>query len=304
MKGNKSASVVMNHAFKGNVMKRNIVAILGLCMALFAMQASAQSYLRVVSWNTLHAGWSGQDNWNAYASQVWNNFGNTSTSPNGVDLVFAQEVMYSTSAASIAAALTSVSGYTWNYRVTAAIGRSSYKESYAVFYRTDRVQLLSESLWVDTGDKFEREPQIVKVRHIQTGADYTFINWHTIFGTTAERQAEVQQIATVFKSVQDASSSDQDVILVGDHNSSATSSWWANLTGLAPVVSYRVNDLTSINASCAFASAYDHFWMQSSYVTEYSASGRDYIGNMCTFRNGVSDHAPVYLSLYSTSDTD
>lgn len=285
-------------------MKRTVVAIFGLCMALFAVQASAQSYLRVVSWNTLHAGWSGQQDWNAYAGQIWNNFGNTSTAANGADLVFTQEVMYAESAASIAASLTSVSGYTWNYRVTAAIGRSSYKERYAVFYRTDRVQLLSESVWSDTGDKFEREPQIVKVRHIQTGADYTFINWHTVFGTTAQRQAEIAEIATVFKSIQDGSSSDQDVILVGDHNREATSPWWANLTAVTPAVSYRVNELTSINTSCAFASAYDHFWMQSSYVTEYSTSGRDYIASMCTFRNGVSDHAPVYLSLYSTADTD
>ncbi len=285
-------------------MKRTVVAIFGLCMAMFAVQASAQSYLRVVSWNTLHAGWSGQQDWNAYAGQIWNNFGNTSTAANGADLVFTQEVMYAESAASIAASLTSVSGYTWNYRVTAAIGRSSYKERYAVFYRTDRVQLLSESVWSDTGDKFEREPQIVKVRHIQTGADYTFINWHTVFGTTAQRQAEIAEIATVFKSIQDGSSSDQDVILVGDHNREATSPWWANLTAVTPAVSYRVNELTSINTSCAFASAYDHFWMQSSYVTEYSTSGRDYITSMCTFRNGVSDHAPVYLSLYSTADTD
>lgn len=285
-------------------MKRSLVAILGLCLLLFGAQASAQSYLRVVSWNTLHAGWSGQQDWNAYASQIWNNYGGTSTSTNGADLVFAQEVMYAESAASIATALTSVSGYTWDYRVTAAIGRSSYKERYAVFYRTDRVQLLSETVWADTGDKFEREPQIVKVRHIQTGADYTFINWHTVFGTTAERQAEVQLISTVFNSIQNGSSSDQDVILLGDHNREATSPWWANLTAVSPAVSYRVNDKTSINTSCAFVSSYDHFWMQSSYVTEYSTSGRDYIANMCTFRNGVSDHAPIYLSLYSTADTD
>ncbi|TXH73735.1 MAG: hypothetical protein E6Q88_05060 [Lysobacteraceae bacterium] len=166
------------------------------------------------------------------------------------------------------------------------------------------MQLLSATLWTDTGDKFEREPQIVKVRHIQTGADYTFINWHTIFGTTAERQTEIQQIASVFSSIQSGSSSDQDVILVGDHNREATSPWWVTLTALSPAVGYRVNDLTSINTSCAFASRYDHFWFQGSYVSEYSASGRDYIADMCTFRNGLSDHAPVYLSLYSTADTD
>jgi endonuclease/exonuclease/phosphatase family metal-dependent hydrolase len=283
---------------------RRFAALFAACLMFAAAPVSAQSYLRVVSWNMLHAGWSGQQDWNAYAGQIWNNYGSVAGAANGADLVFAQEVMYAESAASVAAALTAVSGYAWDYRVTDAIGRSSYKERYAVFFRTDRVQLLSSSVWVDTGDKFEREPQIVKVRHVQTGADYTFINWHTIFGTTAEREAEVKQIATVFNSIQNGSGSDQDVILVGDHNRDATSPWWTTLTASSPTVSWRVNDLTSINTSCAFASRYDHFWMQSSYVTEYSTSGRDYIADMCAFRNGVSDHAPIYSSFYSTADTD
>ena len=276
---------------------------LGLALAMLSNVANAGAYLRVMSWNLLHAGYSGQTDWNAYATQAWTKFGGSSTSTNGVDLIFAQEVMYDTAAASIASALTSVSGVTWSYRVTAAIGRTSYKERYAVFYRTDRVQLLSHAAWTDTGDKFEREPQIVKVRHIQTGADYTFINWHTIFGTTAERQAEIQQVASLFNSVQAGSSSDQDVILLGDHNRDATSPWWAALKALSPVVGFKVNELTSINTACAFANAYDHFWFQASYVSEFSTAGRDYIANMCNFRN-VSDHAPIYISFYSNSDTD
>ena len=272
---------------------------------LFAMAgvASAGSYLRVVSWNTLHAGWNGSTDWNGYALQAWNDFGSTSSAANGVDLIFAQEVMYDTAAASIASALTSVSGVTWNYRVTAAIGRSSYKERYAVFYRTDRVQMLSSTVWSDSGDYFEREPQIVKVRHIQTGADYTFINWHTVFGTTAERQAEIHRIATVFSSIQNGSTADEDVILVGDHNRDATSPWWANLTALSPAVGYKVNDYTTINTSCGYASRYDHFWYQANYVTEYSSSGRDYVANTCTLRD-LSDHAPIWIKLYSSSDTD
>lgn len=278
--------------------------VLGVILAITSSGVSAAAYLRVLSWNTLHAGWSGQTDWTGYATQAWVDFGSTAAAANGVDVIFAQEVMYAESATSITAALTAVSGVTWDHRVTAAIGRTSYKERYAVFFRTDRVQILSATVWADSGDVFEREPQIVKLRHTQTGADYTFINWHTVFGTTAERQAEVAAIASVFSSIQSGSSSDQDVILLGDHNREATSPWWANLTAVSPTVSYKVNELTSINTSCGFASAYDHFWFQSSYVSEYSSSGRDYIANMCTFRNGLSDHAPIYLSLYSSSDTD
>lgn len=283
----------------------NAVLRVGVALVLAGVvgTASAGSYLRVLSWNTLHAGWSGSTDWPGYANQAWKQFGSSASSTNGVDLIFAQEVMYDTAAASIAAALNTASGQTWAYRVTAPIGRSSYKERYAVFYRTDRVQLLSEYVWSDVGDKFEREPQIVKVRHIQTGADYTFINWHTVFGTTAERQQEIADIASVFSSIQNGSSSDQDVILLGDTNRDATSPWWANLTGLSPAVSYKVNDKTSINSSCAFANPYDHFFFQASYVSEYSSSGRDYIANMCTLRD-LSDHAPIWAQFYSNSDTD
>lgn len=286
------------------IRSRHAAALLGLLLAGSALTAQAQSYLRVVSWNTLHAGWNGQQDWNAYARQLWRQNGTSSSSANGIDVAFAQEVMYAESAASINAALEAVSGVDWDYRVSAAIGRSSYKERYAVFFRTDRVQLLSTTVWSDTGDKFEREPQIVRVRHVQTGADYTFIHWHTVFGTTAQRQAEVAEIANVFKSVQNQSGSDQDVILLGDHNRDATSAWWSTLTGVSPAVSWKVNDKTSINTSCAFANAYDHFWFQASYVSEYSSAGRDYIADMCAFRNGVSDHAPIFLNLYSSADTD
>ncbi len=279
------------------------VALLAIFLVLLSGTALAGSYLRVVSWNTLHAGWSGQTDWPGYARQVWETFGSTSTAANGADVLFAQEVMYAESAASIASALTSRSGYTWDYRVTEAIGRSSYKERYAVFFRTDRVQLLSHYVWSDTGDYFEREPQIVRLRHIQTGEDYTFVNWHTVFGETAERQAEIERIAQVFNSIQSSVSTDQDVILVGDHNRDATSAWWSNLTSLSPTVSYRVNELTSINTSCGYANRYDHFWFQASYVAEYSNSGRDYISDLCVFRE-LSDHAPIWLSLYSSADTD
>lgn len=283
---------------------------LSLFLLLFALllptAGFSAAYLRVVSWNGRHMGYSGETNWTGHANQIWKVYGTSSTSPNGCDLVFLQEVMYSSSAASMASAMSSVSGYTWRYSCTAAIGRTSYKECYAVLYRTDRVTLLSSTVYSDTGDKFEREPQIVKVRDKSTNADFTFINWHTIWGTTTQRQQEIKDIVTVFNSVQNGSSTDQDVILLGDHNADATSSYWANLKStsyVSPAVTYKVNDQTTLNSSCAWTSRYDHFWFQTSYVTEYSSSGRDYVANNCTLY-GISDHAPVFLKLYSSSDTD
>jgi endonuclease/exonuclease/phosphatase family metal-dependent hydrolase len=278
--------------------------LLWLALASLPFTAHSAAYTRVLSWNTLHMGWSGHTDWTTYASQVWNQYGSSSGSSNGLDLIFLQEVMYDTAPPSFVAALEAVSGDDWNYAVTAAVGRSSYKERYAVVYRTDRIQLLSSTLYNDVGDKFEREPQIVKVRDLSTNADFTFINWHTIFGTTAERTQEAKDIVTVFNAVQNGSGSDQDVVLLGDHNYDATHSAWANLKStsyVSPQVGFQVNVATTLNSSCAYASAYDHFWYQSSYLTEYSSSGRDYLANTCGF---ISDHAPVWLKLYSSSDTD
>ena len=283
-----------------------LATVLAVALVLPA-NVFAGAYMRTVSWNARHMGWSGETDWTGYANQVWVDYGTTSSASNGCDIIFLQEVMYASSASSFASALTSVSGVPWTYSVTAAIGRSSYKECYAVVYRTDRVTLLSSTVWTDTGDVFEREPQIVKFRDKTTNADFTFINWHCIWGTTAQRQAENYAIADVFKSIQNGSSTDQDVILNGDFNAAATSTYFSRLKSTAvisPVVSYKVNDLTTLNSSCAFASAYDHFWLQVSYVTEFSSAGRDYIANMCTFYSGISDHAPVWLKLYSSSDTD
>ena len=119
---------------------------LGVALVLASGTASAAAYLRVMSWNTLHSGWSGQTDWTSYAAQAWNDFGTTAAAANGVDVIFAQEVMYDTSAASLATALIAISGVTWDYRVTEAIGRTSYKERYAVLFRMDRVTILSSTV--------------------------------------------------------------------------------------------------------------------------------------------------------------
>lgn len=49
-----------------------------------------------------------------------------------MDVVFAQEAMYEVAAADIASVLSARSGVAWDYRLTAAIGHSSYKERYSV----------------------------------------------------------------------------------------------------------------------------------------------------------------------------
>lgn len=277
--------------------------VVAVCMSFLASADAQGTYHRIVSWNTRHAGWNNERDWTGYANEIWRRFGSNSNSTNGCDIVFLQEVMYADSGSNIAAELTRISGVTWGHRTTAAIGRTSYKERYSVLFRTDRVSILNHYVWNDTQDRFERQPQVVKVRCRNSGADYTYINWHTIFGTTAQRQQEIHDIRIVFNQVQNSDSSDRDVILLGDHNRDATSPWWNNLKALSPTVSFRVNDLTSINSSCNFANRYDHFWFQATYLQEFSNAGRKYIAHMCNFYK-LSDHAAIWMRLYATRDDD
>ena len=276
-----------------------------VALALLPQSLFAAAYMRAVSWNLRHEGWSGETNYTGDAQQIWNQYGSSSTSANGCDVVLLQEVMYTNVPGDIASALTSVSGYTWASAYVGPIGRTSYKEYYAVVYRTDRVTLLSSTMWSDSGDVFEREPQIVKIRDKSTSADYTFINWHANFGNGgSDITNEVKQIDNVFASVQSGSSTDQDVILIGDTNVNGTNVAWNELYGLSPAVTNYVNVATTINSSGSYVSAYDHAMAQASYLTEYSSSGRDYVANTSTFYTNLSDHAPIWLKLYSSSDTD
>jgi endonuclease/exonuclease/phosphatase family metal-dependent hydrolase len=278
--------------------------VLVLSVLVLPTLARAGAYLRVVSWNLRHEGWAAEQTYLDDAKQLWEQFGANSNSNNGCDLVFLQEVMNPTAATAIAQNLTQVSGVSWTAVVTPLIGRSSYKEAYAVLYRADTVSLVSSTVWNDVGDKFEREPQVVKVRHVPTGADYTFLNWHTVWGVAADRKLEAEAIDDVFASVQASSSTDQDVILVGDHNMACTHASWAQLKAVSPAVTCKLDVATTLNTSGGFANPYDHFWMQDAYVTEFSSTGRDYIANTKDFVTRLSDHAPVWLSLYSNSDTD
>src|SRR5262245_4464023 len=118
-----------------------LLRLTALSVLLLSLTSTALSaaYTRVVSWNLRHEGYSGETNYAGDAAQIWNQYGSSSTSPNGCDVVLCQEVMYASAASGIASALTSVSGVTWSYSCTAAIGRTTYKECYAVIYRTDNI---------------------------------------------------------------------------------------------------------------------------------------------------------------------
>ncbi|XP_050413425.1 deoxyribonuclease-1-like, partial [Patella vulgata] len=61
----------------------------------------------------------------------------------------------------------------YNYIISKRLGRSSYKEQYAFFYRTDRLKVKSTHQYDDGPDDgtdiFEREPYCVELEPFDTG---------------------------------------------------------------------------------------------------------------------------------------
>lgn len=284
------------------------LCLLGSIALLCPTVTQAASTLRVISWNLRREGQSGDTNPSGVATQAWTNFGTASNSPNGFDVIFCQEVMNATVATDIKNALNTASGVTWAVAQVGPLGRTSYKEYYACIYRTDRVALISNGTWTDSADIFDREPQIVRLRDTSTSADYTFLNFHTYYGNGgSDIQNEIKLLPQPFNGAQAITTADQDVILLGDTNLNGTHAAWNNLystANVSPAVTNKYNGLTSLNTSGGYVNPYDHFLMQAANVTEFSTCDRDYIANTTTFVADLSDHAPIWLKLYSTADTD
>jgi endonuclease/exonuclease/phosphatase family metal-dependent hydrolase len=107
-------------------------------------------------------------------------------------------------------------GREYKYEISPEIRRS--QEIYAFLYDKHRVSLVKRGqLYPDPADKFIREPYYATFRSGEF--DFTIIVVHVIYNEPVRPcRAEIQELATVFQSIQDADPNEQDILLVGDFN--------------------------------------------------------------------------------------
>ena len=252
--------------------------------------------ITIASFNTLHLGWDNGKDLDKLAEVV-----------KSYDVIGLQEVMNEDTLKKVRDILAGKTGAAWQYVISSrSLGRSTYKEYYAVLYRSDRTTYSSNSaeIWNDEGDLFEREPFFASFK--STNFDYTIIVMHSDFDSNKEvMRKEARLLYTVFNRIRDRNPNEGDIILMGDFNLSANDAGWDSLKTM-PTMTNLVpgTTLTTFSTTGGLSSAYDNIWLRTQFSgNEYTDTSKaDYYYSVMfsgsanpglEARNRISDHVPV-----------
>ena len=256
--------------------------------------AATSAPLRIATWNVLRLGHGSSKRLDVVAQVIEHNF----------DVAALQEVM---TREGVDALLAQLPG--WAAVVSdRAVGRSSYKELYAVLYRAQLAQALESWQDPDAHDAFEREPFVACLRAGKF--DFCVVSIHVVYGDdAAARSLECAALGTLVGGWRD-NRAEKDWIVVGDFNLSGSDSCWSGflqggwrhtMDGMIP---------TSLGTG-AYKSAYDHVLVAPAFTGEWAGEGRrvDTVTEVCggdfaRCRKEVSDHAPVVATFRTEGPDD
>lgn len=192
---------------------------------------------------------------------------------------------------------------------SARLGRTSYKEEYAYFYRLSTVSLVSTHQYddgVDDGtDAFEREPYAIRIRPVGGTYDIALVGIHV---KPDHAVKEINDLVDAYYDVLNTWGIN-DVIIMGDLNADCS---YARESDLSPldiynpntfdwVIGFEEDTTVSLNTDCA----YDRFIVSGPNVQQAVIPGSegiflfdDYFGISNSVAYDLSDHYPVELELY------
>ena len=202
-------------------------------------------------------------------------------------------------------------GKAYQYQLSPAVGRG-VKERYAFLYREDLVSVVKQGeLYPDEADgkdNFSRDPYWATFRAGEF--DFSVIAVHVIWGdSVGPRKAEVKALADVYRYVQEANGTEEDVLLVGDFNRNPNDAEsYSRIMAIPSMI--RLFELPQ-KSHIRDSSLYDNIFFQMDAVTEYlNRSGIDRFdetdfGNNDKAANlAVSDHRPVWAVFSMEIDDD
>ena len=136
--------------------KFNIISVVSV-LSLFLLGSASDELLHqetsghtitIASFNTLRLG-----------RGAHKDLGKVATVLSAYDVIALQEVMSEDTLRKVRDMLTRTTHVLWEYVISArSLGRTTYKEYYAILFRTDRTMYTDTSggIWDDEGDHFER----------------------------------------------------------------------------------------------------------------------------------------------------
>ncbi len=276
----------------------------------------SEKSIKLASFNLLHLGWDNDKDIDKVANILAR-----------YDIIALQEVMNTEIMNALESKLDSFPindiPIDWDYIISdQKLGRSSYKEYYAIAFRTDKISYLPETKYIynDIGDKFQREPFYASFK--SGNFDFTLVTMHLIWsGSGSEdktkRNKELDELAVAFQKIQDEDLNENDVILVGDFNMKPSETHWINLKAV-DTMTYLIREedeaLTTIGKN-GMSNLYDNIWFQKKYTNyEYANESGVYLFFNDFYQNStnkyenarayISDHVPVWSKFKTNLEDD
>jgi len=196
-------------------------------------------------------------------------------------------------------------GQPYEMALSERLGRTSYKEQYAYFYRTDKLQVLQTHQYADPGDRFEREPYSALFRAVD-GTEFAVIGIHAKPDDAVEEIGLLHTVTEVVKSHWNQ----HNIVIMGDFNADCS---YAREAELQDMAFYRApyTWLVGMNADTTTSStdcAYDRIVitgdkLESAVQTDALESDDKLVfrydlhfGLSSSETSDVSDHYPVEIS--------
>jgi len=198
----------------------------------------------------------------------------------------------------------------WDYVVSSEpIGRTPQSEEYGVVIHRDWVTGLRDEVEVapDPEGAFIRPPFVVPLR--ANSFDFTLVIVHAIGPESADDlETSIRQLDTVYEWIRFGNSGDDDVILLGDFNVSASREGWFDELRAVDGMECLISGNGTLGQT-GLANPYDRIWINTLYtgyehdmfcgsgVYRYWSPmfpGMPYEEFLATYRHTISDHLPVW----------
>ncbi|XP_046357815.2 deoxyribonuclease-1-like 2 [Haliotis rufescens] len=193
----------------------------------------------------------------------------------------------------------------FSFKISPRLGRSRYKEQYAFFYRSDRVDVVASHLFTESrGDVFEREPfcLLLNIPGLAGPWRLALVGLHT---KPTQAVAEIQYLFDQVEAEVKVTWNTQNLLYLGDLNADCRYVPVSHqlVTGVFHQPGYRSligsdADTTTGRSHCS----YDRIVATGSDVISAVQSSRVYLFDLdlgldSTLTNRVSDHYPVEVEL-------
>jgi endonuclease/exonuclease/phosphatase family metal-dependent hydrolase len=196
----------------------------------------------------------------------------------------------------------------YSYIISERLGRTSSKEQYCYFYKSNKVRVVSSYTYNDhANDTFHREPFIAYFQIIDAKFDFVLINIHT---DPDDATNEIKALPLVIENAK-KNLKESDIIILGDFNADCNYYKENSYLLTFPADKYVwviTNDFdTTVKSSTDCT--YDRIVCTSSVKEDYANNAGVYrfdtIYKLSQKKAKViSDHYPVFCSFYINKDTD